>query len=301
MIPSAAHLQLIPTTKQCKICQKVLTNIQVIQGDYFFYCFECFVYTSWSHQTLLSGNRIPPKTIENLISMFAKKKTPGDAALIFKFLSTHVNENTIKRYFRIFNLIALAHYEQQLNSILLEGEVELDESHLVKEKKSFAPHRSYQLSSIWIFGIKKRDSKAKAFVIVPVESRDCATLLPYILKHIKLGTTIYTDSYTVYVNNNKFPRESKLDPYGYPHLFVNHRIQFVSPICKKIHTNGIESLWSDVKKDLRKMNLIKVYSLGIARYFFHKTLKEEEQIQILLKGLQNKSIEELERLYNIEY
>jgi len=35
----------------------------------------------------------------------------------------------------------MEYYLQELNSVIFEGELELDESHLFKEKASFAPHR----------------------------------------------------------------------------------------------------------------------------------------------------------------
>ena len=53
-----------------------------------------------------------------------------------------------------------------LDSEPLEGDIELDESHLYKEKKSHALHRSYKLRSVWIFGMK--DRKSKNFLLIPM-------------------------------------------------------------------------------------------------------------------------------------
>jgi hypothetical protein len=54
-----------------------------------------------------------------------------------------------------------------MENMMLEGDIEIDESHLFKEKKSSAPHRPYQLKSAWVFGMKKRNSSE--FIIIPVE------------------------------------------------------------------------------------------------------------------------------------
>ena len=96
-----------------------------------------------------------------------------------------------------------------MNYILLENEVEIDESHLFREKKSSAPHRHYKLSSVWIFGAKQRNSSK--FFIIALKNRKEETLIPLIRKHIKIGSTIYSDSFSVYVNNKT--KQSKLQRY----------------------------------------------------------------------------------------
>ena len=96
-----------------------------------------------------------------------------------------------------------------MNHLLLEKEVEIDESHLFREKKSSTPHRQYKHGHIWLFGAKERNSSK--FFIIALKNRTEATLIPIIRKHIKIGSTIYSDSFSVYVNNNR--KESKLQKY----------------------------------------------------------------------------------------
>ena len=120
-----------------------------------------------------------------------------------------------------------------------------DETYLVKEKKSSAPHRPYKNHSKWLFGIRKRGTSN--FIVVPVQKRDIETLHSLILKHIKINSKVYSDCYSVYVNNNASPKTSKLKQYGYIHYFVNHRVEFVSALINTIHTNTIESLWKEIK------------------------------------------------------
>jgi len=139
--------------------------------------------------------------------------------------------------------------------------------HLYYEKKSSASHRHYKLSSICKFGFKQRDNSK--FVLIPLKQRTEEILIPLIRKHAKIKSTIYSDSFSVYVNNYK--KESKLAPYGFVHYFVNHKIEFVSEVSNLIHTNSIESLWSQLKKDLKKHRTTwSKYHLAIARFYFQK-------------------------------
>ena len=87
--------------------------------------------------------------------------------------------------------------------------------------------------------------------------------------------------------------------YGYCHHFVNHRIEFVNQIFDDIHTNGIESLWSELKNFIRQTNTKTLYFLTIARFYFHKTLSQEQQIKILVRGLQQKQLEDYSKLENL--
>jgi len=82
------------------------------------------------------------------------------------------------------------------------------------------------------------------------------------------------------VNNHK--KESKLASYGFVHYFVNHKLEFVSEVSKLIHTNGIESLWSQLKKELKKTRTTwSRYHLIIAKFYFQKTLSYDQQLRVL--------------------
>ena len=195
-------------------------------------------------------------------------------------LDDSLNINTVKKYFTLFSRIALKYYQEEMNYMLLENEVEIDETHLFKEKKSSAPHRAYKMSSIWLFGMKER--KTSKFVIIPLKRRTEENLMPIIRKHVKYKSTIYSDSFAVYVNNHK--KESKLAQYGFVHYFVNHKLEFVSQVSKEIHT--IERLWSQIKKDLKKSHTTcSKYQLAISRFYFRKTLTFKQQLRLLAKGL----------------
>ena len=57
-------------------------------------------------------------------------------------------------------------------------------------------------------------------VFTCVDDRSAATLIPIILRWIKPGTTIISDSWKAY---------SSLGQSGYTHLTVNHSLNFVDP------------------------------------------------------------------------
>ena len=61
--------------------------------------------------------------------------------------------------------------------------------------------------------------------ILPNNSRDLATLMPLINKHVEKGTTIMTDLWKGY---------NALDSDNFHHLTVNHSTNFVDPILMLI-------------------------------------------------------------------
>lgn len=136
-------------------------------------------------------------------------------------------------------------------------------------------------SSVWLFGMKQRG--ANRFIILPLKNRKEETLIPIIKRHVKRGSTLYSDSFSVYVNNRQ--KVSKLMPHSFVHYFINHSIEFVSQVSNEIHTNSIESLWSQVKKELKRNKVTSKYMLTVGRYYFYKILDASQQISLLCKAL----------------
>ena len=73
-----------------------------------------------------------------------------------------------------------------------------------------------------------------------VDDRTKATLLPIIAQHIYPGATVKSDEWSSYWS---------LEAMGFQHLTVNHKLAFVT--CSGIHTQLVESLWSQVKSILK--------------------------------------------------
>ena len=126
---------------------------------------------------------------------------------------------------------------------------------------------------------------SKDFLVTVVQARKSSDLIPTILRHIEIGSTIFTDCFSVYVNNQRFPKESKLIEYGYNYQFVDHSKEFVSPLFDHIHTNTIERLWREIKVDLKRKRITTGYLKAIANFYFHKTLTKQEQIGLICQAL----------------
>ena len=90
----------------------------------------------------------------------------------------------------------------------------------------------------WLFGGVDRITKQIFLTIV--DKRDKATLIPLIEDNIVQGSTIYSDKWAAYYG---------LKDLGYNHGMVNHSVEFVSD--EGVCTNTIESLWSEIKADLK--------------------------------------------------
>ena len=276
-------LNLLPFYQKCRSCSQYIIHYEEYEKDFYFRCPICYSLTKWNFNTALKSSRLRLAQIETLLKLYIDQKSIQEAHYIMSEFSTKdkVNIHTISRYFAIFSGTALKFYEGELQRTLLEGEIEIDETHLYKQKKTSAPARPYANHSVWLFGLRQRNSTK--FVIIATNIRDSETLIPLIQKYIKIGSTIYTDSYSVYVDNKN--RASKLMQYGYVHYYVNHRVQFISPISNKIHTNLIESLWKDIKQYIKKTRAISKYQFAIARYYFQKLLSKQEQSDLLVEEL----------------
>lgn len=282
----STSLGLIPLYKKCQKCGRMLYNPNINKTKPYFFCYRCTLATPWTYNTtLLARSRINFSQLEKLMIIFLDRKTVSDAydILGYSFVNEKLNRKTAYRYFLLFYKITLSYYKDQQDSILLENEIEIDETHLFKEKRSHAPHRPYQLGHVWLVGLRQRNSDK--FIIVPVHSRNEITLIAIIRKFAKIGAAISTDSYSCYVNNKVYPRKSKLEPLEYIHFYVNHTIEFISEYFNEVHTNGIESLWRDIKYALRKGKTNKHYELCLARFYFHRTLTKEQQLKRLALNL----------------
>jgi len=60
-----------------------------------------------------------------------------------------------------------------------------------------------------------RNRNKSSFIILPVYCRTKETLIPIIEKYITKGSIIYSDSFSVYVNNYTKPKSSHLTSLGY--------------------------------------------------------------------------------------
>jgi transposase-like protein len=122
--------------------------------------------------------------------------------------------------------------------------VEIDESLFFRAKYNRGNHTVGQ----WYVGGIERGSK-KAF-LVPVASRNTATLLQVIQDHVLPGSIVITDQWRAY--------DTALRQIaGIEHRTVNHSLHFVNPNDPDSHTQGIEGFWSISKKYVRSIQGLK--------------------------------------------
>lgn len=95
-----------------------------------------------------------------------------------------------------------------------------------------------------MFGMLEVHKKTRRPILKMVKSRSRRTLLPLILKNVKRGSYIYSDSWRAYVN--------ALNINGYKHYPVNHRDHFVDPQTGS-HTQHIERFWRTIKSEIWRL------------------------------------------------
>jgi hypothetical protein len=118
-----------------------------------------------------------------------------------------------------------------------QSAVQVDESLFGgKCKYHRGDHHQYQKS--WVFGIVEEGTGL--CVLWMVDNRKEKTLLNIIKDHVASGATVKSDLWGAY---------DCLGREGYDHLTVNHSLCFVSK--QGVHTQMIESVWSQVKAVLK--------------------------------------------------
>lgn len=155
---------------------------------------------------------------------------------------------TYKTAWRMLNRIRLA--MGNINSqMLFEGIVEMDETYIGgKPRKNFSKNDGLMTTSkrgrgthkIPVIGIKDRTTKQVfAKIAEPNVNGQTLTgqqLLDVLSQVAQPGTIVMTDEFRSY---------RILSKQGYIHFKINHQKEFVNG---DIHTNGIESFWSTLKR-----------------------------------------------------
>jgi len=124
------------------------------------------------------------------------------------------------------------------DSDMLSGEVEIDESYYMPNRKmrttaAKRPKKSGEM----IFGMVERGGRAKAIHIIGEITT--AKVFPVIKENVAKETTVYTDTAMTYRSLHKH----------YAHYQTNHGLsQYVSG---NNHTQNIENLWSNMKRGIR--------------------------------------------------
>ena len=126
------------------------------------------------------------------------------------------------------------------NGTLFAGPVEVDETYVGGRRRNMSNTRRRALAGTGhgpvgktaVVGVKDRATKHVAAMVV--KTTDAATLHGFVREHTAQGATVYTDDATAYAS------------LQFPHATVKHSLS--EYVKGDIHTNGIESLWSMLKR-----------------------------------------------------
>ena len=150
--------------------------------------------------------------------------------------------------------------------ILLDGIVEVDEA-FIGGRKHFKRGKKKSVKHI-VVGLVQREGEARAFVASDVSAY---TLNNIIVKNVHPFAHVMTDEWSGYMHLSK--------KYGYQRDFTTHKSrQYVNDL---VHTNGVECLWSRLKRCLRGTyhNVSKQHLQGYVDLFvFYWNIRKKSRI-----------------------
>src|SRR5207249_1497064 len=129
-----------------------------------------------------------------------------------------------------------------------EGEtIEADETfigglsrNMHRSRRAKTIHGTGGMGKVAVFGLLERHGEGKSKVRAQViPNRWKETVRPIIKDNVEVGSTVYTDEWSAY---------KTLSEDEYFHEFVKHAEFYVKG---SVHTNGIENLWSLLKRTIR--------------------------------------------------
>lgn len=180
-------------------------------------CKHVFSDQSW---TMLRWNKARIDKIAVVNHLSASKMTLREVAN-----ESELNKNTVLKLKE-----KLRKYRGKIYSALappqVNGVVEMDETKIGKD---------------WYWGVIER--KTNYAVVEKIPNRKEEILTARIWKYVEEGSTVMTDEFAGYY----------LHPRFYNHYAVKHCEYFVHPECNLIHTNRIEGLWAQIKRQLERI------------------------------------------------
>ena len=215
---------------------KIILTFLLIGRDYVdgyaWSCRQCRRHRSIRENSFFQGSHLSLRTLLDLIFWWAL----STAATTIKKMCRISSWSTVvdwQNFIRNICAMCLIDHPVQLGGRGLT--VEIDESKFMHRKY----HRGHYRDGHWVLGMIERETNN--CVMIPVEDRSAATLLPLIREHVRPGTRIITDGWRAYNGLQN-------------HEVVNHQLHFVDPNDRTIHTNTIEGSWGNCKSKFRAMH-----------------------------------------------
>lgn len=194
-------------------------------------CRACDRYFSVRTGTVMESSRLPLRKWVVAIYLFHRPKGISSLQLARDIGVTQ------KTAWFLLHRLREAHRK---TGVVLGGVVEVDETYLGgKAINKSLSQRKGKYNADWIqdkivvMGARSRSGKVVAKVVSDVTKR---ALQEFVLDHVEIDSVLYTDQAAGYQGLSS----------GYRHQFVNHgKKEYVRG---DIHTNGIESFWSILKR-----------------------------------------------------
>ena len=197
---------------------------------------RCRKKRSIRHGSFFSKSRLDLKQQMLLIHLFSKRYPEWLVLEDYDFA-----QHTVVDWMRFCREICVGVIETMTVGCIRGPDiiVEIDESVIVRRKYE----RGRLLSTQWMFGGVERTEGGHGRCFVEfVERRSEDVLLEIIRRRIHPESRIMSDGWRAYRN---------LQEVGFRHDVVVHERNFVSPDDEEVHTQSVESLWSNLKRFLR--------------------------------------------------
>ncbi len=116
--------------------------------------------------------------------------------------------------------------------------------------------------------------------MVSVPDRSADTLLPLIQQWILPETRIISDGWTAYGGIRNLQQQ-------YNHQWVNHRLYFVDPTDRSVHTQGIEATWGAIKRAMKHLSGTspELFPTYLFQYMFRRFFNRKQLALQLLREI----------------
>ena len=224
-----------PSGKTCEVHQRLCSVVLRAGGRSVFQCAEGRHQISLLHGTSLQGSRINLQCILKLLFCYYIHTTQRQCSMI-----SGVCLRTISDYYCLANSAMASLSFDRFEQIGGPGiTVQVDEC-ILRRRKYQKGRRKQQ---IWVFGaVEMKDAGGLGrSVITRLPDRSATSLWNAIRNCIAIGSRIWSDEWRGYSCLDRSP--------DYVHNTVNHSIEFMDHTTG-VHTNGIESLWHQLRSFL---------------------------------------------------